>query len=84
MGGGIGGPVEASAVPAEGETEGASAWIAGDGDAIDVVTAGGVALAPSPAEGAALRDGAAPVGGCAAGHTWLKETVGGCIPLPAE
>lgn len=84
VGGGVGGPVEASAVPADGETDGASACIAGDGDAIDVVVADVVTLAPPLAEGVALRDGAATVGVRGGGHTWLNETAGGWAPIPTE
>ena len=83
-GDGVDGPVEASAILAEGETAGASASIAGDGDAVDVVMAGGVALAAPPAEGVARGDGVAVVRGGAAGQTWLNDTEGGCIPLPVE
>ena len=84
VGGDVGGPVDASAVLAEGDTDGASACIGGDGDAVDVVAADVVTLAPPAAEGVALRDGAAAVGACAGGHTWPKETVGGRAPVPAE
>jgi len=83
-GGGVGGPVDASAVLAEGETDGASACIAGDGDGVDVIGADDVRLAPPAAEGVVLRDGAAAVGACGGGQTWLNETVGGCAPLPME
>src|ERR1700682_3158627 len=57
-GGFVGGPVEASAVPADGETDGASAWIAGEGAAADVASADGVVVATVLVEGAVLRDGA--------------------------
>src|SRR5438128_5455014 len=82
--GGVGGPVEASAVPADGETDGASACVAGDGEATDVVSVDGVAPAAPPVDGAALRAGGAAVATRGGGHTWLKETAGGCIPLPTE
>jgi len=83
-GGGVGGPVDASAVLAEGETDGASACIAGDGDGVAAVAADVVTVALPPAEGVALRDGAAAVGARSGGHTWLNETVGGCAPRPME
>ncbi len=84
VGGGDVGPVEASAVPADGETDGASACIAGAGEAIDVMSVDGVAPAAPPVDGDALRAGGAAVGARGGGHTWLKETAGGCIPLPTE
>jgi hypothetical protein len=84
VGGDVGGPVDASAVLADGETDGASACIAGDGDAVEVVAADVVTLAPRAAEGVTLRDGGAAVGACAGGHTWLNETVGGRAPVPME
>jgi hypothetical protein len=84
VGGCVGGPVEASPVLVEGETDGASACIGGDGVAIDVVSAKGVALATSPAGGAVLRDGGAAVGARTGGQTWLNETVGGRVPVPTE
>jgi hypothetical protein len=79
-GGGVGGPVEASAVPAEGETGGASACSGGDGMADDELATDGAAVATLLAGGEVERDGGV---GCAAGHTWLNETVGGCVPVPA-
>jgi hypothetical protein len=81
---GVGGPVEASVVLADGETDGASACIAGDVDAVDAVAADGVAGAPPAADGVAPRDAATAVGALGGGHTWLNETAGGCIPAPTE
>jgi len=78
------GPVEASAVPADGETDGASACIAGEGAAVDVASADGDALEALPVDGAVVRDGAVAVGACGGGHTWLNETPGGCTPRPTE
>jgi hypothetical protein len=83
-GGFVGGPVEASAVPADGETDGASACIAGEGAAVDVASAVGVVLATVLAEGAVVRDGAVAVGARGGGHTWLNDTADGCAPLPTE
>ncbi len=80
-GGGVGGPVEASTVPADGETDGASASIAGDGEALAVDSAG-VAVATLPLGGVALCVGGAAVGARGGGQTWLNETVGGCVPVP--
>jgi hypothetical protein len=80
---GVGGPVEASAAPAAGDTDGASACIGGDAAVIAVVSADGVALATPTAGGVGLRLGGAAVG-ARGGHTWLNETVVGCTPLPTE
>jgi len=80
----VGGPVDASAVLAEGDTDGASACIGGNGDAVGVVAADVVTVALPPAAAVALRDGAAADGARGGGHTWLNETVGGCAPLPME
>jgi hypothetical protein len=82
-GGFVGGPVEASAVSADGETDGASACIAGEGAAVGVASADGVVLATVPV-GAGFRDGAVAVGARGGGHTWLNETAGGWAPLPTE
>ncbi len=75
--------MEARAVPADGETDGASAWIASDGEALGVVSAG-VARETVPPGGIALGDGGAAVGARGGRHTWLNETVGGGDPVPTE
>jgi hypothetical protein len=77
-GGDVGGPVEATAVRADGETDDPSAWIASEGEALAVVSAG-VAVATLPAGGVMGRDGGAAVAGCTAGHTWLKDAMGGGV-----
>jgi hypothetical protein len=81
-GGGVGGPVEASTVPAEGETDGASACSEGDGMPVDGLATDGAAVATLLAGGEVGRDVGVAMVGCAAGHTWLNETVGGCVPVP--
>jgi hypothetical protein len=82
-GGCVGGPVEASAVPADGETDGASASTAGDGEALAVDSAG-VAFATLPPGGIALCVSGAAVGTRGGGQTWLNETTGGRLPVPTE
>jgi hypothetical protein len=82
--GGLRGPVEASAVPTDGEIDGANACIAGDGSDVGGIEAGGVASATWPAGVAALREGEAAVDAGGEGQTWLNETVGGRIPVPME
>jgi hypothetical protein len=81
--GGVGGPVEASAVGADGETDGASAGTAGSGEALAVDSAG-VAVATLPPGGVALCGGGAAVGARSGGQTWLNETIGGRLPVPTE
>jgi hypothetical protein len=82
-GGDVGGPVEASAVRADGETDDPSAWIASEGEALAVVSAG-VAVAALPAGAAAPFAGGAAVAARGGGHTWLNETTGGRVPVPTE
>jgi hypothetical protein len=82
-GGDVGGPVEASAVRADGETDDPSAWIASEGEALAVVSAG-VGVAALPAGAAAPFAGGAAVAARGGGHTWLNETTGGRVPVPTE
>ena len=77
----VGGPVEASAVLAEGETDGASATMAGDGEALAVDSDG---AAVATLRGVALGVGRAAVGAAGGGQTWLNETTGGRLPVPTE
>lgn len=80
-GGGVDGPVEASAVLADGESDGASARMAGDGEALAVDWAG---VADGTLRGVALCVGGAAVGARGGGQTWLNETAGGRLPVPIE
>jgi hypothetical protein len=75
-----GGPVEASAVAIDGETDGASACIAGDGVTFGEVAPDGVELATVPAAGAVLNFDGAAFGARGGGHTWLNWTEGGRLP----
>jgi hypothetical protein len=75
-----GGSVEASAVTIEGETDGASACIAGDGVTFGEVAPDGVELATVPAAGAVLNVDGAAFGARGGGHTWLNWTEGGRLP----
>jgi hypothetical protein len=68
----------------DGETDGASACISGDGVAAGVVATDGVELATGPAGGVGVGGTEAALGVRGGGHTWLKETVGGCVPVPTE
>ena len=82
--GGVGGPVAASAVVVEGETDGANASLAGEGLSVGVGASDGDTVASATAGGAALRVGGALVAARGAGQTWLKVTVGGRVPVPTE
>jgi hypothetical protein len=82
-GGSLGGPVAASAVAVDGETDGANATIAGEGVSVGVVASDGVAVASATAGGAA-RVGGALVAAGGPGQTWLKVTAGGRVPVPTE
>jgi hypothetical protein len=84
VGGSVGGPVAASAVAVDGETDGANASIAGEGVSVGMVASDGVAVASATAGGAALRVGGALVAARGAGQTWLKVTAGGRVPVPTE
>jgi hypothetical protein len=82
VGGCAGGPVDASAVTIEGETDGASACIVDDGVAVSVVATDGVELATGPLGGLVLNGGGAVAGARGGGHTWLNWTDGGRLPYP--
>src|SRR5438874_12614863 len=84
VGGCVGGPVAVSADAADGETEGASAFGAGDGVVADAVSAEGVTRAALPEGGVVLCVGAAAVGARGGGHTCVYETADGRVPVPTE
>ena len=73
-----------SADAADGETEGASAFGAGDGVVANAVSAEGVTLAALLAGGVVLCVGAAAVGARGGGHSWVYETADGRVPVPTE